>query len=132
MAKRLRGWKLEYESGIQPKAKASTALEKAKDCETESVLANKLLFLWARGQLSATLIRELADCALADEQTIEIWLPLPKLEIGAGNQAMCTSRSCLSSVLQSILHPVLMYGFPAPILKQTRMLWKRHQFFCPT
>ena len=66
MAKRLRGWKLEYESGIQPKAKASTALEKAKDCETESVLANKLLFLWARGQLSATLIRELADCALAD------------------------------------------------------------------
>ena len=65
MAKRLRGWRLEYESGIQPKAKASTALEKAKDCETESVLANKLLFLWARGQLSATLIRELADCALA-------------------------------------------------------------------
>ena len=56
MAKRLRGWKLEMESGISKQAKASKALEKAEGV-AESNLANKLLFLWARGQLSATLVR---------------------------------------------------------------------------
>ena len=42
------------------------ALEKAEGCVAESNLANKLLFLWARGRLSATLVRELADCAIQD------------------------------------------------------------------
>ena len=65
MTKRLRGWKLEMESGISKQAKASKALEKAEGAP-ESNLANKLLFLWARGQLSATLVRELADCAIQD------------------------------------------------------------------
>ena len=53
------------ESGISKQAKASKALEKAEGLP-ESNLANKLLFLWARGQLSATLVRELADCAIQD------------------------------------------------------------------
>ena len=53
------------ESGISQQAKASKALEKAEGLP-ESNLANKLLFLWARGQLSATLVRELADCAIQD------------------------------------------------------------------
>lgn len=66
MAKRLRGWQLEMESGRTKTAKASKALEKADGCVAESKLANKLLFLWARGQLSASLIRELADGALQD------------------------------------------------------------------
>ena len=65
MAKRLRGWKLEMESGISKQAKASKALGKAEGVP-ESNLANKLWFLWARGQLSATLVRELADCAIQD------------------------------------------------------------------
>lgn len=54
------------ESGITKQANASKALEKAEGCVAESILANKLLFLWARGQLSATLIRELADCSIQD------------------------------------------------------------------
>lgn len=66
MAKRLRGWQLEIETGRTKQAKAGKALEKAEGCVAESVLANKLLFLWARGTLSATLIRELADCAIQD------------------------------------------------------------------
>ena len=56
MANRLRGWRLEMESGITKQANASKALEKAEGCVAESILANKLL--WARGQLSATLYRE--------------------------------------------------------------------------
>ena len=32
--------------------------------EKQSALANKLLLLWAKGLLSATLIRELADLAI--------------------------------------------------------------------
>ena len=52
------------ESGITKQANASKALEKAEGCVAESILANKLL--WARGQLSATLIRELADCSIQD------------------------------------------------------------------
>ena len=64
MAKRLRGWELEMESGRRPgTAKASKALEKAPK-EKQSALANKLLLLWAKGLLSATLIRELADLAI--------------------------------------------------------------------
>ena len=82
MAKRLRGWRLEMESGITKQANASKALEKAEGCVAESILANKLLFLWARGQLSATLIRELAD-----------GLHLHKLVIGELNQGMFTGRS---------------------------------------
>ena len=64
MAKRLRGWELEYESGRTQKPRASKALEKAQGPVVESVLANKLLHLWAKGTLSATLLRDLADCAL--------------------------------------------------------------------
>jgi len=41
-------------------------LEKAQGPVVESVLANKLLHLWAKGTLSATLLRDLADCALQD------------------------------------------------------------------
>ena len=66
MTKRLRGWQLEMESGRSQQARPSKALEKAEGSVAESVLANKLLFLWARGTLSATLIRELADCAIQD------------------------------------------------------------------
>ena len=54
------------ESGRRPgTAKASKALEKAPK-EKQSALANKLLLLWAKGLLSATLIRELADLAIQD------------------------------------------------------------------
>ena len=58
MAKRFRGWQLEMQSGRTKQAKPGKALEEADGCVAESVLANKLLFLWARGALSATLIRE--------------------------------------------------------------------------
>ena len=52
MAKRLRGWQLEMESGRSQQARPSKALEKGRrEC---------------RGTLSATLIRELADCAIQD------------------------------------------------------------------
>ena len=66
MAKRFRGWQLEMQSGRTKQAKPGKALEEADGCVAESVLANKLLFLWARGALSATLIKELADCAIQD------------------------------------------------------------------
>lgn len=65
MAKRLRGWQLELESGRVQPSKTSTAPNESQPA-TQSALANRLLFLWARGTLSATLIRELADCALQD------------------------------------------------------------------
>lgn len=66
MAKRLRGWELEMQSGRRPAtAKASKALEKAPE-DKQSPLANKLLLLWAKGVLSATLIREIADLAIQD------------------------------------------------------------------
>ena len=66
MAKRLRGWQLEHESGRKAKVKPGKALEKAEGPVAESALANKLLHLWAKGTLSATLLRELADCAIQD------------------------------------------------------------------
>ena len=66
MAKRLRGWQLEMETGRRaPAAKASKALEKAVP-EEQSALANRLLLLWAKGTLSATLVREIADLAIQD------------------------------------------------------------------
>ena len=66
MTKRLRGWQLEYESGKAPKARASKALEKADGSVAESALANKLLNLWAKGVLSATLLQSLAASAIQD------------------------------------------------------------------
>ena len=66
MAKRLRGWQLEQESGRKA-IKGNKALEKAKGLEkTESPLASKLLHLWASGSLSAVMIRGLANLALQD------------------------------------------------------------------
>ena len=67
MAKRLRGWELQMESGVinPPPKKSTKALEKAPG-EKESMLGNKLLMLWATGVLPATLIRELADLAMQD------------------------------------------------------------------
>lgn len=53
-------------SGRKPTtAKASKALEKAPE-DQQSPLANKLLLLWAKGMLSATLIREIADLAIQE------------------------------------------------------------------
>ena len=72
MAKRLRGWQLEHESGRKAlkahKASAQAiALEKANSLEKdESQLASKLLHLWASGSLSAVMVRELANLALQD------------------------------------------------------------------
>ena len=72
MAKRLRGWQLEQESGRKAikgnKAlEKATALEKADGLEKhESPLASKLLHLWASGSLSAVMVRELANLALQD------------------------------------------------------------------
>ena len=63
MAKRLRGWQLEHQSGRRP---ASKAICLEKENVLQSALANKLLGLWAQGILSATLIREIADLALQD------------------------------------------------------------------
>lgn len=63
MAKRLRGWQLEHQSGRRP---ASKAICLEKENVPQSALANKLLGLWAQGILSATLIREIADLALQD------------------------------------------------------------------
>ena len=72
MAKRLRGWQLEQESGRKA-TQGNKALEKAKGLEnadglekTESPWASKLLHLWASGSLSAVMIRELANLALQD------------------------------------------------------------------
>jgi len=66
MAKRLRGWGLEMETCRRaPTAKASKALKKAVP-EEQSALASRLLLLWAKGTLSATLTREIADLAIQD------------------------------------------------------------------
>ena len=65
-AKRLRGWQLEYESGRAPKARDSKALEKAHGAVAESALVNKLLNLWAKGALSATLLQSLATSTIQD------------------------------------------------------------------
>ena len=97
MAKRLRGWQMERESGISKTARPSKALGKAdgfgkgQDSDgfgkgQESVLGNKLLFLWARGQLSAALVRELADCAIADGAQHS------DLGIGERSQGMSTGK----------------------------------------
>ena len=54
------------QSGRRPAtAKASKALEKAPE-DQQSPLANKLVLLWAKGVLSATLVREIADLAIQD------------------------------------------------------------------
>ena len=66
MAKRLRGWQLEQESGRNA-IKGNKALENADALEKhESPLASKLLHLWASGSLSAVMIRGLANLALQD------------------------------------------------------------------
>ena len=84
MAKRLRAWELELETGRVAPEKQKRALGKAKQLqeslekdidknpislekdEKPSALANKLLALWAQGMLSAVLIREIAHLALQD------------------------------------------------------------------
>ena len=62
MAKRLRGWQMELESGRIPDRNSS----KQELPWKRQSLANKLLMLWAHGLLSAVMIRELADLAIAD------------------------------------------------------------------
>ena len=48
------------------KPTSSRTHQEEDEAVTHSALANRLLFLWARGTSSATLIRDLADCALQD------------------------------------------------------------------
>ena len=132
MAKKLRGWQLEYEPGRQPKAKASKALEKAKDGETESMLANKFLFLWARGAaLSNSDYRELADCALAGGANHRDLVAIAQ----AGNwgaQPSNVHKQIMSQFCASVeIAASFDVWVPAPILKQTRMLWERYQFLYP-
>ena len=83
MAKRLRGWELEMESGSVPVNKA--ALEKAPG--GQSGLASKLLQLWATGILSATLVQTLAELALQDGANH------PALEIGVPRKGIAIDRS---------------------------------------
>ena len=86
---RLRGWELEMESGRVQQPKVGKALEKAKHGVTQSSLANKLLSLWAKGSLSAALVRELADCAIQDGACCEDLVALAQ----AGNWEIATSKS---------------------------------------
>ena len=68
MAKRIRGWQLE-KAGVArpPKKKLLQPWKRMKTYDTkQSSLACKLLSLWAHGLLSATMIREIASCALDD------------------------------------------------------------------
>ena len=128
MAKRLRGWQLEMESGISKQAKASKALEKAEGLP-ESNLANKLLFLWARGSSVQLWSGSWLIVPFKMVQSMKIWLQLHRLAIGELSQGMCTGSWWTTSAPMWKLLRALMYGFPAPILRQTRMLWKRHPFF---
>lgn len=72
MCKRLRGWQLELETG-QRKGKKQLADDYDDGLEkhnlTTSALATKLLALWAHGQLSAKMVRELASLAVTDGAT---------------------------------------------------------------
>ena len=61
MAKRLRGWQMEMETGRKKIGK-----NEEPTSTSHSGLATKLLHLWSRGLLSAVLVRELADLALQD------------------------------------------------------------------
>lgn len=88
MAKRLRGWQLEMESGRRPVPKKS-ALEKVP----QSGLANKLLGLWAHGILSAVMVRDLADLAIQDGASHPELLALAKAGDGVHNLEMHTGRS---------------------------------------
>ena len=63
MAKRLRGWQMEMESG---RVSHATLATKKEEEEKESPMANKLLSLWAHGSLSAKMIRDLADLAIQE------------------------------------------------------------------
>lgn len=67
MAKRVRGWQLEMESGrqVQRKGKALEKVHALENAEPNpSSLATRLLHLWGSGLLSATMIRELASLAM--------------------------------------------------------------------
>ena len=61
MTKRLRGWKLEMETGMKRNFKKEDPTS-----TSHSGLATKLLHLWSCGLLSAVLVRELADLAMQD------------------------------------------------------------------
>ena len=61
MTKRLRGWKLEKETGMKRNFK-----KEEPTSASHSGLATKLLHLWSCGLLSAVLVRELADLAMQD------------------------------------------------------------------
>ena len=60
-AKRLRGWTLEKETG-----QGASSSSKTPPVKSQSALADKLLFLWSTGALSAVMIRELAHLAILD------------------------------------------------------------------
>ena len=63
--------RVEMESGRRkaskpPVLEKTHALEKATDTKPQSGLANRLSHLWARGVLSAIMVRDLAQLALGD------------------------------------------------------------------
>lgn len=99
MAKRLRGWQLEMESGRRPLPKKS-ALEKVP----QSGLANKLLGLWAHGILSAVMVRDLADLAIQDGASHPELLALAKAG-GWGAQPGNAHRQIMSTFCPQVQLP---------------------------
>ena len=122
MAKRLRGWQLEHESGRKAKVKPGKALEKAEGPVAESALANKLLHLWAKGTLSATLLRELADCAIQDGASNDDLVALAQ----AGNWG-AQPGNCHKQILNHFCANVkICEGY------EVEVPWKRQPFSYPT
>ena len=134
MAKRLRGWQMEMESGRQKTSKPSVlektqqALEKAT--KPQSGLASRLLHLWATGVLSAIMVRELAQLALSDGADHAELIKLAECANWGATQGTHTDRSWESSVLMWWLQNHSAPKWNALTLK---LPWKRksrfHSFF---
>lgn len=122
MAKRLRGWQLEHESGRKAKVKPGKALEKAEGPVAESALANKLLHLWAKGTLSATWLREFADCAIQDGASNDDLVALAQ----TGNWG-AQPGNCHKQILNHFCANVkICEGY------EVEVPWKRQPFSYPT
>ena len=117
-----------------PKKKTPSALEKDEDIYAlekaalgkadtkQSSLACKLLSLWAHGLLSATMIREIASCALDDGAQHEELVHLAELAAGASNLETSTEASSGGSVRMLAWKSQSLSVSPA---LTTRPPWKR-------
>ena len=126
-AKRLRGWQLEEARvdaefvGVQPVIAPGNA---------HSVLASKLLNLWAMGSMSAVTAQSIAHCAMLDGAThIEIATIASAGSFGEhpGNIA----RDLAAAFLKDIKLPASM-NIPVKVLdpKSSKMTEEDASFFC--